>query len=45
MKDIPKILDILDQTYPEAKCSLDFKNPLELLVHLFTSSAFKHTGF
>ena len=32
MKDIPKILDILDQTYPEAKCSLDFKNPLELLV-------------
>ena len=32
MKDIPKILDILDQTYPDAKCSLDFKNPLELLV-------------
>ena len=32
MKDIPKILDILDQRYPDAKCSLDFKNPLELLV-------------
>ena len=32
MKDIPAILRILDQTYPEAKCSLDFKNPLELLV-------------
>ena len=32
MKDIPTILDILAQTYPKAKCSLDFKNPLELLV-------------
>ena len=32
MKDIPKILHILDQAYPKAKCSLDFKNPLELLV-------------
>jgi endonuclease-3 len=32
MKDTPKILDILDQTYPEAKCTLDFRNPLELLV-------------
>jgi endonuclease-3 len=32
MKDIPRILNILDQTYPKAKCSLDFNNPLELLV-------------
>lgn len=32
MKNIPAILDILDQTYPEAKISLDFSNPLELLV-------------
>lgn len=32
MKDIPEILRILDQMYPKAKCSLDFKNPLELLV-------------
>ena len=32
MKDMPKILHILDQTYPKAKCSLDFNNPLELLV-------------
>jgi endonuclease-3 len=32
MKDLPAILHILDQTYPDAKCSLDFKNPLELLV-------------
>jgi endonuclease-3 len=26
------ILDILEKTYPEAKCSLDFATPLELLV-------------
>jgi endonuclease-3 len=32
MKNIPEILRILDQTYPKAKCSLDFNNPLELLV-------------
>jgi endonuclease-3 len=32
MKDIPEILRILDRMYPKAKCSLDFKNPLELLV-------------
>ena len=32
MKDIPEVLRILDQTYPKAKCSLDFNNPLELLV-------------
>ena len=32
MRDISAILRILDQTYPEAKCSLDFNNPLELLV-------------
>jgi endonuclease-3 len=32
MKDIPAILDILEQTYPTARCSLDFSNPLELLV-------------
>ena len=32
MKDIPAILHILDQTYPEAKCSLNFNNPLDLLV-------------
>ena len=32
MKDVPAILDILNNTYPEAKISLDFSNPLELLV-------------
>ena len=32
MKNMEAILDILDKTYPEAKISLDFSNPLELLV-------------
>jgi len=31
-KKIGPILAILDQYYPEAHCTLDFKNPLELLV-------------
>jgi endonuclease-3 len=32
MKDIPAILGILDDNYRNAKTSLDFSNPLELLV-------------
>jgi len=32
MKDMAAILDILENTYPDARCSLDFTNPLELLV-------------
>jgi endonuclease-3 len=32
VKDMAAILDILEKTYPDAKCSLDFANPLELLV-------------
>jgi len=32
MKDMAAVLDILAKTYPDAKCSLDFTNPLELLV-------------
>ncbi len=32
MKDTAAILDILERTYPDAKCSLNFTNPLELLV-------------
>lgn len=32
MRDISAILHILAKTYPKAKCSLDFSNPLELLV-------------
>lgn len=38
MKDIRAILDILDTTYPKAKCSLDFSNPLELLVATILSA-------
>ena len=32
MKDMAAILDVLEKTYPEANCSLDFTDPLELLV-------------
>jgi len=32
MKDMAAVLDMLEKTYPDAKCSLDFTNPLELLV-------------
>ena len=32
------ILPILKQTYPEAKCSLDFKTPLQLLVATILSA-------
>ncbi|HVO84364.1 MAG TPA: endonuclease III [Syntrophobacteria bacterium] len=32
MKDMAAIFAILEKTYPDAKCSLDFTNPLELLV-------------
>ena len=31
-KTAKKIYDILNKTYPNAKCELDFKNPLQLLV-------------
>ena len=32
MKDVAVIREILDKTYPKAKISLNFSNPLELLV-------------
>jgi len=32
MKDMAAILEILEKSYPNAKCSLDFTDPLELLV-------------
>ena len=32
------ILPILKATYPDAKCSLDFKNPLQLLVATILSA-------
>lgn len=33
-----KIIDILRQTYPDAKCSLRFSNPLELLIATILSA-------
>lgn len=33
-----KIADILDRSYPEAACSLEFKNPLELLIATILSA-------
>ncbi|MFP3870937.1 MAG: endonuclease III, partial [Syntrophobacteria bacterium] len=32
MKDIEAIMEILEEAYPNAKTSLEFKSPLELLV-------------
>ena len=37
-EDAIKVLDILKQTYPDAKCSLDFKTPFELLVAVVLSA-------
>ncbi len=36
--NIDKILKILDQLYPDARCSLNFSNPLELLVATILSA-------
>ena len=30
--DVEKIILILKETYPDAKCSLDFSTPFELLI-------------
>ena len=38
MKNINKVLDILDQTYPDAKCELDYTTPFELLVATILSA-------
>ena len=37
-KDIADIIDILKKTYPNAKCSLDFKTPFEMLVAVCLSA-------
>lgn len=37
-QDILKIIEILKQTYPDAKCSLDFTNPFEMLVAVILSA-------
>ncbi|MEG1312107.1 MAG: endonuclease III [Romboutsia sp.] len=38
MKDINKILDILEETYPDAKCELDYTTPFELLIATILSA-------
>lgn len=37
-KDVKKILAVLEREYPDAACSLDFKNPLELLAATILSA-------
>lgn len=37
-KDIIKIVEILKDTYPDAKCSLDFTTPFEMLVAVILSA-------
>lgn len=36
--DIKELINILRKTYPEAKCSLDFKTPFELVVAVCLSA-------
>lgn len=38
MKDVNKILDILEETYPDAKCELDYTTPFELLIATILSA-------
>ncbi len=37
-RNVDKILEILDRLYPDARCSLNFSNPLELLVATILSA-------
>ena len=37
-KDINELIKILKKTYPEAKCSLDFRTPFELVVAVMLSA-------
>ena len=36
--DINKLIDILRKTYPDAKCSLDFETPFQLVVAVCLSA-------
>ncbi len=38
MKDINKILDVLEETYPDAKCELNYTTPFELLIATILSA-------
>ena len=37
-KDVIQIIEILKQSYPDAKCSLDFATPFELLIAVILSA-------
>lgn len=37
-KDIKKVVDILEKTYPEAECALHFDSPYELLISTILSA-------
>ena len=37
-KDIIDMIEILKKTYPDAKCSLDFTTPFELLIAVILSA-------
>lgn len=37
-KDVIKIIEVLKDTYPDAKCSLDFTTPFEMLVAVMLSA-------
>lgn len=38
LKEVELILDILEKTYPDAKCELNYNNPLELLIATMLSA-------
>lgn len=38
MKDVNKILDVLEKTYPDAKCELNYTTPFELLIATILSA-------
>ena len=38
MKDVNRILDILEETYPDAKCELNYTTPFELLIATILSA-------
>jgi len=37
-KNVVKLIEILKKTYPDAKCSLDFKTPFELVIAVMLSA-------
>ena len=39
MKDVNKILDKLEEIYPDAKCELNYTTPFELLIATILSAS------